>query len=64
MKLPVIRSLFIAGTSGETARVKNPIDGSEVILRKTMQRDYLSPGDATARGSEPAQLVSQEWVMR
>ena len=57
-------SLFIAGTSGETARVKNPIDGSEVILRKTMQRDYLIPGDATARGSEPAQLVTEEWVMR
>jgi len=57
-------SLFISGTSGETARVKNPISGSEVILRKTLQRDYLIPGDATARGSEPAQLMNQEWVMR
>jgi len=57
-------SLFIAGTSGETARVKNPVSGSEVILRKTLQRNYLIPGDATARGSEPAQLVSEEWVMR
>ena len=57
-------SLFIAGTSGETARVKNPISGSEVILRKTLQRNYLIPGDATSRGSEPAQLLSEEWVMR
>jgi hypothetical protein len=57
-------SLFISGTSGETARVRNPISGSEVILRKTLQRDYLIPGDATARGSEPAQLMNQEWVMR
>jgi len=57
-------SLLIAGTSGETARVKNPMDGSDVILRKTLHRQYLILGDATARGSQPAELISEEWVMR
>jgi hypothetical protein len=57
-------SLFIAGISGETARVKNPINGEEVILRKTLKRDYVIPGDPMARGSEPLQLVAEEWIMR
>ena len=57
-------SLFIAGISGETARVKNPITGEEVILRKTLKRDYVIPGDPLARGSEPVQLVAEEWIMR
>lgn len=57
-------SLFIAGISGETARVKNPVNGQEIILRKTLQRDYLVPGNALARGSEPVQLVQQQWILR
>lgn len=57
-------SLFIAGTSGETAKVKNPVSGEDVLLRKTLQRDYLIPGDAPARGSKPVDLIRQQWVMR
>ena len=57
-------SLFIAGISGETARVKNPESGTEVILRKTLQRDYLIPGNAEARGNDPIDLVEQTWIMR
>ena len=57
-------SLFIAGLSGETARVKNPVKGDEIILRKTLQRNYLIPGSAVDRGSQPIDLVSQEWVLR
>jgi hypothetical protein len=57
-------SLFIAGASGETASVANPITGENVLLRKTLQRDYLIPGDAIARGSKPVELRSQRWVMR
>lgn len=57
-------SVFIAGISGETARVKHPINGQEIILRKTLQRDYLVPGSALARGSQPVELVSQQWVLR
>jgi len=57
-------SMFIAGISGETARVKNPANGQEIILRKTLQRDYLVPGSAAERGSKPVDLVSQQWVLR
>src|SRR5690606_6125468 len=52
-------SLFIAGISGETARVINPINGNEIILRKTLQRDYLVPGNPVARGSDPLELVAE-----
>ncbi|MHC4303600.1 MAG: hypothetical protein ACYS15_08470 [Planctomycetota bacterium] len=57
-------SLFIAGTSGETASVINPMNGERVLLRKTLQRDYLIPGEAVARGAKPVELASQRWVMR
>jgi len=57
-------SLFIAGTSGETAVVVNPLNGERVLLRKTLQRDYLIPGDALPRGSKPVELEAQHWVMR
>jgi len=57
-------SLFIAGISGETARVKNPVNSEEIILRKTLQRNYLIAGNAADRGSEPLELVSEEWVLR
>jgi hypothetical protein len=57
-------SLFVAGISGEVARVKNPVTGQEVFLRKTLQRDYLIPGEAAARGSKPIDLAAETWVMR
>ncbi len=57
-------SMFVAGISGETATVDNPITGEVVVLRKTLQRDYIVPGDALARGSRPVEPVRQRWVMR
>lgn len=57
-------SLFVGGISGETARVMNPLTGEEHILRKTLRRDYLIPGDARARGSRPVEMVEQVWVLR
>ncbi len=57
-------SVFVAGISGETARVRNPISGDIVLMRKTLQRDYLVPGDPMARGSDPAQVVEDRWILR
>jgi hypothetical protein len=57
-------ALFVAGISGETARVRNPLTDEQVILRKTLRRDYLIRGDALARGSEPVELVEEDWVLR
>jgi hypothetical protein len=57
-------SLFVAGISGETARVVNPLNGDEIILRKTLHLRYLIPGDLLARGSKPVDLVDQRWILR
>lgn len=57
-------SLFIAGISGETARVTHPMTGESLVLRKTLQRDYLIPGNAAALSSDPVELVSQRWILR
>lgn len=57
-------SLFVAGTSGETATVVHPVTRATLVLRKTLERDYLVPGDAPGRGSEPVPLVAEQWIMR
>ena len=57
-------SAFIAGTSGETVRVLNPATRERTVLRKTLQRDYIIPGDAQRRGSAPIELTAERWVMR
>jgi hypothetical protein len=57
-------SLFVRGISGETARVKNPVTNADVTLYKTLQRDYLVPGQALARGSEPIDVVQEQWILR
>lgn len=57
-------SMFIAGLSGDTAAVRLPGTDKEVILRKTLQRDYLVPGSAYARRREPAELVGESWIFR
>ena len=57
-------SLFVGGLSGETASVRNPLTGENLILRKTLQRDYLIRGDALARGSAPIEFVRERGVLR
>ena len=59
-----ILELFIAGVSGETARVVHPRTGEEVILRKSIHRRYLVRGNAIRRGSEPVELVKERWILR
>jgi hypothetical protein len=57
-------SLFIRGLSGESAGVMNPMTGRREVLHKTLQRDYLIPGNAIDRGSAPIELRSQRWILR
>jgi hypothetical protein len=57
-------SLFVRGCSGESARVRNPISGQREVLYKTLQRDFVIPGDAIQRGNEPIEMASQRWVLR
>lgn len=57
-------NLFIAGISGETAEASNPVTGEKVIFQKTLQIDYVIPGDPLARGSDPVTVQDQRWIMR
>jgi hypothetical protein len=57
-------TLFIAGLSGDTAAVRLPGTNREVVLRKTLQRSYLVPGNAMARRTMPAEFVGETWIFR
>jgi len=57
-------SIFIAGVSGETARVRNPVSGEAVTVYKTLKRDYLIRGNIRPTDSRPIELISEQWIMR
>jgi hypothetical protein len=56
-------SIFITGLSGETATVTRH-DAKPVILRKTLQLNYLIRGDAVYPGEDEINENPQQWVMR
>jgi hypothetical protein len=56
-------SIFVSGLSGETASVKGP-DGKDVVLRKTLQLNYLIRGDDVYPGEDEVNENPSEWVMR
>lgn len=56
-------SIFVTGLSGEAATVKGP-DGKDVILRKTLQLNYLIRGDDVYPGEDEVNENASEWVMR
>jgi hypothetical protein len=56
-------SIFVQGLSGETATVTGP-QNKPVILRKTLQLNYLIRGDAVYPGEDEVNENPQEWVMR
>lgn len=56
-------SIFVSGLSGETATVKGP-DGKDIILRKTLQLNYLVRGDDIYPGEDEVNENPSEWVMR
>jgi hypothetical protein len=56
-------SIFCSGLSGENATVKGP-SGKDVILRKTLQLNYLIRGDEVYPGEDEVNEQPQEWVMR
>ena len=60
-------SLFVSGISGERATVVNPINGDRISLQKTMQRNYLVPGNLVPRSDRPIELdpdKPQRWIFR
>ncbi|MBL1219015.1 MAG: hypothetical protein D8M59_16160 [Planctomycetes bacterium] len=57
-------SVFISGLSSETQVAVNPATAEEVIVRKTLQRHYLAPGEPTANIQTPVVFDSERWIMR
>jgi hypothetical protein len=64
-------SIFVGGLSGETAALKDsagqPVkdkDGNPVILRKTLQLNYIVRGDGVYPGEEEVNENPKDWVMR
>ena len=56
-------SIFVQGLSGEAATVKGP-DKKDIILRKTLQLNYLIRGDEIFPGEDEVNKESEDWVMR
>lgn len=56
-------SIFVTGLSGETANVTGP-DAKPVILRKTLQLNYLIRGDDVYPGEDEINENPRQWVMR
>ena len=55
--------VFIAGLSGETAEVDNPITHKPAVLQKTLILDYSVPGQAIKIQPAP-KLKAVKWVMK
>jgi hypothetical protein len=55
--------VFVAGLSGETATQADPLTHQVVVLRKTLDLKYWTPGQAINISPNP-QLISKDWVMR
>jgi hypothetical protein len=68
--------IFVSGLSGEQARVKLPrpitvetaegehAEKSVVLVSKTLEINYLLPGEASARVGKTPKQASRQWVMR
>src|SRR5258706_10622148 len=68
-------SIFVAGASGESVILKdakgNPVEHTNpeghkepLVLWKTLDLDYLMPGDEKNPGNDVIELVEQQWIMR
>ena len=57
-------SIYVSGLSGEIAQVKTAASTQPVILRKTLQLNYLIRGDEVYPGEDEVNENPQQWVMR
>lgn len=56
-------SIFVGGLSGEAVTIPGP-DDKPVILRKTLQLNYLVRGDDVYPGEDEVNENPEQWVMR
>ncbi len=63
-------TVYASGFSGETRRVARPEgeapkgDTNEVILRKTLMLEHLTPGDLAGQGNDPISRTNSRWILR
>lgn len=56
--------IFIAGLSGETQTVTNPLTGQNTLLVKTLMIEFDLPGSAPTPQDQPVVFVGTQWIMR
>jgi hypothetical protein len=59
-------TLFIAGLSGETSAIKNPLTDEPVTVRKSLMIEFSTPGDTVSYTPDKQTIlpVDQQWIMR
>jgi len=57
-------SVFVAGLSGETQSVKNPVTNEDVSVRKTLMIDYAFPGTGGRVQDQTVLPKGEKWIMR
>jgi hypothetical protein len=64
-------SIFVSGLSGEHVIMKDAdgkelkdAEGRPIILRKTLQLNYLIRGDEVYPGEDEVNVDAEQWVMR
>ncbi len=57
-------NIFIAGLSGETAAIEHPETGDPIVLRKTLQIDFATPGTEVHPQRQPVEPQGARWIMR
>jgi hypothetical protein len=56
-------SILVSGLSGETAKVKSA-KGEDVLLRKTLQLNFIVRGDEVYPGEDEVNENASTWIMR
>jgi len=56
--------IFVAGLSGETAEVVDPLTEETMLLRRTFMLRFATPGDAVSPEDQNIRLVQEREVMR
>ncbi len=59
-----VLTIFVGGLSGETAVVKNPTGGEDVLVQKSLMLTYELPGNPATPQDQVVTPKAKEWIMR